>query len=71
MISPLSSEDIDNIVRLVKHVPEWVPGAGFQRFAREGSKMSFAMKMKPYDFVKERIVSTNYSAFGAIYLTDG
>ena len=71
MISSLNSEDIDNIVGLVKHVPEWVPGAGFQRFAREGSEMSFAMKMKPYDFVKERIVSTNYSAFLAIYLTDG
>lgn len=44
----------DNI--LVKHVPEWFPGAGFKKKAREWRKLSEAMINEPYEMVKEKVV---------------
>lgn len=41
----------------VKHVPEWAPGAGFQRIAREGHVLSTGMKDTPYAASKKAIVS--------------
>jgi hypothetical protein len=42
---------------LVKHVPEWMPGAGFKRKAKEWRKLSQAMINVPYEMVKEKFVS--------------
>ena len=44
----------DNI--LVKHVPEWFPGTGFKKKAREWRKLSEAMINEPYEMVKEKVV---------------
>ena len=46
--------------KLVKYIPEWVPGADFQRFAREGREMSINMKLKPFNAVKEKVVSMQF-----------
>ena len=45
------------IVLVVKYVPEWVPGAGFQRQAREWKAIMDQVTDVPYDFVKGQIVS--------------
>ena len=42
---------------LVKHVPEWMPGAGFKKKAKEWRKLSQAMINVPYEMVKEKFVS--------------
>lgn len=53
----------------LKYVPEWVPGAGFQRKAREWKKLSQAMLNEPFDILMKAIVSRyNSSATIANYL---
>lgn len=42
---------------LVKHVPEWIPGAGFKTKAKKWRKLSQAMINVPYDMVKDKFVS--------------
>ncbi|THH10178.1 hypothetical protein EW146_g8450 [Bondarzewia mesenterica] len=39
----------------LKYVPEWMPGAGFKRKAREWRKLSQAMINAPYNMVKEKV----------------
>lgn len=46
----------DDRLATVKYVPEWVPGAGFQREARLWRKSAIASRDMPYDFVKHRMV---------------
>ncbi|KAI0260713.1 cytochrome P450 [Gloeopeniophorella convolvens] len=43
----------------LKHVPEWMPGAGFKKKAREWRKLSEAMINVPYDMVKEKFSNGN------------
>ena len=45
---------------LVKYVPEWMPGAGFKRKAREWRKLSQDMINKPYEMVKGKFVRGLY-----------
>jgi hypothetical protein len=40
----------------VKYVPEWMPGAGFKRKAKEWRTLSQAMINVPYNMVKEKFV---------------
>jgi hypothetical protein len=42
---------------IVKYVPEWFPGATFQREAREWKKSAAAMMREPYEAVKTAMVS--------------
>ena len=42
---------------ILKYVPEWMPGAGFKRKAREWKKLTLAMLETPYKDAKSRIVS--------------
>ena len=44
-------------IPLLKHVPAWMPGAGFQRKAREWRKLARNMVELPYQAAKMRIVS--------------
>lgn len=41
---------------LVKHLPEWFPGAGFQKTARETREEFSKVLNVPYNFVKAQIV---------------
>lgn len=43
----------------LKHVPEWFPGAGFKKKAREWRKLSEAMINEPYEMVKEKVNKGN------------
>lgn len=41
----------------LRYVPEWVPGAKFQKFAREGREKSLAMRFKPFYDVKKKVMN--------------
>ena len=40
----------------MKHVPAWVPGAGFKRKAREWRALSLAMLERPFEMVRRNMV---------------
>ncbi|KZV77325.1 cytochrome P450 [Peniophora sp. CONT] len=42
-----------DIIPALKHVPEWMPGAGFKRKAREWSVVADEFGTIPFDFVKD------------------
>jgi hypothetical protein len=42
---------------VVKHVPAWMPGAGFKRKAREWRKLSRELIERPFAMVKRKMVS--------------
>ncbi|KAL1742482.1 cytochrome P450 [Schizophyllum fasciatum] len=44
-----------NVVPMLKHLPEWVPGAQFKRDARAWRKVTHAFLENPYAAVKERM----------------
>lgn len=41
----------------LKHVPEWVPGAGFQRTFREHRDLTWKTLKEPFEAVRTRLVS--------------
>ena len=55
----------------VKYVPEWFPGAGFKRKAREWSIIADQFGSIPFDFVKESMRNgTAVPSFTSIALRD-
>lgn len=46
-------------VFLVRHVPAWLPGAGFKRFAQQCRAILYRLRTEPYDETIKKIVS-NY-----------
>ncbi|KAF7364916.1 O-methylsterigmatocystin oxidoreductase [Mycena venus] len=44
-----------NAFPILKHLPSWMPGAGFQRFAAESRQMVQEMREVPYNFVKQNM----------------
>ena len=56
--SPLSVRRVQPAhVNSVKHIPAWLPGAGFKRNALEWRKSVMALLNKPYDAFHARRVS--------------
>jgi Cytochrome P450 len=45
----------------VKHVPEWVPGAGFKKKAKQWREPTMEMMMAPFMVVKNALVSMSFS----------
>jgi hypothetical protein len=43
-------------VQLVKYVPEWLPGAGFKKKAREWKKLSIELRDRPFELLKAAMV---------------
>lgn len=43
-------------IPFLKHVPAWMPGAGFQRKAQEWRRLSSDMRNLPFDVVKRNSV---------------
>lgn len=39
----------------MKHIPEWFPGAGFKRKAKEWRKLFMDLADRPYAFVKQQM----------------
>jgi len=55
----------------VKYVPEWVPGASFQRKAREWRGVAERFYTFPFDFVKDSMKDgTAKSSFTSLALRD-
>jgi len=44
----------------VRYIPTWFPGAGFQRTAEQGRKLSYDLRNLPFEEAKERLVSTPF-----------
>ena len=43
-------------IKLVKHIPAWVPGAYFKRYAKHIKNTLETMAQLPYDYAKKEIV---------------
>lgn len=44
---------------VVKYIPEWFPGAGFQRWASKGRRMVNEMMEGPWETIKKELVSVH------------
>ena len=61
--------ECDNMSSLfsVKYVPSWIPGAGFQAYAKEVHKMSTTMRDVPYNDAKKALVGYFFNFFLASF----
>jgi hypothetical protein len=41
---------------ILKYVPSWFPGAGFQKKAAHWSQVNTSMIQRPFDYVKDQLV---------------
>ncbi|EJD51471.1 cytochrome P450 [Auricularia subglabra TFB-10046 SS5] len=46
-----------DILHILKHLPEWFPGMGFKRQAREWKALQLRARDQPFDFVKQEMAS--------------
>ncbi|KAJ7837671.1 cytochrome P450 [Mycena olivaceomarginata] len=44
-----------NVIPILRHLPSWMPGAGFQRFAAECRELNQEMKKGPFEFTKQNM----------------
>jgi len=44
---------------VLKYVPEWVPGAGFRKIAREGRELAEELQEKPWAWANEQLKNGN------------
>jgi hypothetical protein len=49
----------------VAKVPEWFPGAGFKRMAREWNRIAEEMSCAPFQWVKDQMVINTWG-FGVV-----
>ena len=49
-----------DIFPLLKYVPSWVPGAGFQKKAAHWKAVNMTMGGKPFHYVKEELVQDHF-----------
>lgn len=60
-----------NLLSLVKHVPEWMPGASFKRKAREWRRAAERVYTIPFDYVKQTMEDgTAKPSFTSLALRD-
>lgn len=45
------------LIRLVRYVPEWTPGAGFKKLARDWNATLMELCEKPMQFVKQEMAA--------------
>lgn len=65
------SSSLSNAECLVKYVPQWMPGAAFQRQARRWKTLSIPARDKPWEHVKNRMVCCNEPAPSLSYASTG
>jgi hypothetical protein len=58
-----------DFVPILKYVPSWFPGAGFQKKASRWREVNHAMVEKPFRHVKEQLVPVHSSTAYDIVLT--
>jgi short-subunit dehydrogenase involved in D-alanine esterification of teichoic acids len=56
MITKTLGSNLVDVLPILKHVPEWVPGAGFQTRARDAKRVARRILENPYKVAKDRIV---------------
>ena len=58
-------------IPMMKYIPDWFPGAGFKKVAKEFRKSVAAMPIVPFEFVKRSMVGAMfvYSEMMMIYLS--
>lgn len=52
-----------NIFPFMRHLPEWLPGCGFKKFARETKVYTDAMLNEPLGLVEDRMVKDQIYPF--------
>lgn len=57
-IASLHGAFLVEVMPILKHVPAWVPGAGFQKKAKEWKHYAEKMVRDPFAVVKEKMVRT-------------
>jgi len=57
-----------DIFPLLKYLPEWIPGASFQRIAREWKELWREFADRPFQMAEESIVSLILRRFQGPYL---
>lgn len=45
-----------NALPILRYIPSWFPGAGFQRYAAEAKVLTDRMQNVPFNFVKKNMV---------------
>ena len=62
-----------DFIPLLKYVPEWFPGAGFKRVAREGWELAQELQNKPFAWAKQQLAEgkAQPSFFTALMDTKG
>ena len=50
-----------DFVPILKYVPSWFPGAGFQKKAARWGEINKAMIENPFHYVKEQMVRVHFS----------
>ena len=56
---------------IMKYIPGWFPGAGFQKKAKYWSQINASMLQKPYAFVKEQLVRVFFFHFSERFMICG
>ena len=46
-----------NLIPWLQYLPTWLPGTGFKKLSQRGREGGMEMRNKPYDMVKQNIVS--------------
>ena len=47
---------------ILKYVPSWFPGAGFQKKAAHWRQVNASMTQRPFDYVKDQLVGFFFSS---------
>jgi hypothetical protein len=59
-MTTLVKQKIPKLIRLVKHIPAWFPGAGFKHIAQAWREQLIGIADRPYAFVKAQMASGKY-----------
>ncbi|TFK83325.1 cytochrome P450 [Polyporus arcularius HHB13444] len=49
--------ELVDVFPILKYLPSWFPGAGFQKYAAIGKELSIQMRSAPFKMVKDRLAS--------------
>jgi hypothetical protein len=57
-----------DVLPFLRYIPEWFPGGGFHKIAREMRHTLFDMTEKSYEFVLDQMVRRNASSLSLEFL---
>ena len=49
-----------DLIPVLKYVPSWFPGAGFQKKAARWREVTNTMAVRPFHYVKEQLVQVHF-----------